>query len=431
MTHTPPDEIAARGVTQVPGGQGVFPSLTVAENLRLAGWLATPTARRAVTEATEQRPGVVPQSCETVCTSRRATCPAASSRCSRWAWRSSAKPPAADDRRAVARPGADRRRAAARRSCRRSSDRGTTIILVEQSVNVALTRGRDRRTSWRRARSASTAPPPSCSSGPTCSGRCSSRVRSIGATSLAAGAERRRHGRGRPRPADGHRRQRPTGARGATASRSGFGGSRRSNDVSLQRAGGRRSSASSAPTAPARRPCSTSSPASSPTTAAPSSSTDRGATTWRAGRRSPRPARTGPLVPGRTTVPRPHRGGDHRGRARERTSRCATRWPRRCTSRTSIVSEAGVYAPGSTSSSRSVGLSAFRDKFVRELSTGSRRIVDLACVLAHEPTVLLLDEPSSGIAQREAEALGSAAASAIRDTTRRDACSSSNTTSRS
>src|SRR5213078_5224137 len=39
MTHTPPDEIAARGVTQVPGGQGVFPSLTVAENLRLAGWL--------------------------------------------------------------------------------------------------------------------------------------------------------------------------------------------------------------------------------------------------------------------------------------------------------------------------------------------------------------------------------------------------------
>jgi branched-chain amino acid transport system ATP-binding protein len=53
-----------------------------------------------------------------------------------------------------------------------------------------------------------------------------------------------------------------------------------------------------------------------------------------------------------------------------------------------------------------MGLDAFRDKFVRELSTGSRRIVDLACVLAHGPSVLLLDEPSSGIAQREAEALG-------------------------
>ncbi|MCU1427683.1 MAG: ABC-type branched-chain amino acid transport system, ATPase component, partial [Actinomycetia bacterium] len=53
-----------------------------------------------------------------------------------------------------------------------------------------------------------------------------------------------------------------------------------------------------------------------------------------------------------------------------------------------------------------MGLGAFRDKFVRELSTGSRRIVDLACVVAHQPKVLLLDEPSSGIAQREAEALG-------------------------
>ena len=53
-----------------------------------------------------------------------------------------------------------------------------------------------------------------------------------------------------------------------------------------------------------------------------------------------------------------------------------------------------------------MGLGAFRDKFTHELSTGSRRIVDLACVLAHQPTVLLLDEPSSGIAQREAEALG-------------------------
>lgn len=53
-----------------------------------------------------------------------------------------------------------------------------------------------------------------------------------------------------------------------------------------------------------------------------------------------------------------------------------------------------------------MGLQAFRDKFTNELSTGSRRIVDLACILAHQPTVLLLDEPSSGIAQREAEALG-------------------------
>jgi ABC-type branched-subunit amino acid transport system ATPase component len=53
-----------------------------------------------------------------------------------------------------------------------------------------------------------------------------------------------------------------------------------------------------------------------------------------------------------------------------------------------------------------MGLEAYRDKFVSELSTGSRRIVDLAMAIAHDPLVLLLDEPSSGIAQRETEALG-------------------------
>jgi ABC-type branched-subunit amino acid transport system ATPase component/MFS family permease len=52
------------------------------------------------------------------------------------------------------------------------------------------------------------------------------------------------------------------------------------------------------------------------------------------------------------------------------------------------------------------GLGSSRDKFVRELSTGQRRIVDMACVMAAEPRVLLLDEPSSGIAQKEAEELG-------------------------
>jgi branched-chain amino acid transport system ATP-binding protein len=53
-----------------------------------------------------------------------------------------------------------------------------------------------------------------------------------------------------------------------------------------------------------------------------------------------------------------------------------------------------------------LGLGAFRDKFVSELSTGSRRVVDLACVMATDPDLLLLDEPSSGIAQAEAEELG-------------------------
>jgi ABC-type branched-subunit amino acid transport system ATPase component len=53
-----------------------------------------------------------------------------------------------------------------------------------------------------------------------------------------------------------------------------------------------------------------------------------------------------------------------------------------------------------------MNLQSYRDKFVSELSTGVRRIVDLTMAIAHNPSVLLLDEPSSGVAQRETEALG-------------------------
>jgi ABC-type branched-subunit amino acid transport system ATPase component len=53
-----------------------------------------------------------------------------------------------------------------------------------------------------------------------------------------------------------------------------------------------------------------------------------------------------------------------------------------------------------------MGLYQYRNAPIRELSTGTRRITELCCLIALEPTVLLLDEPSSGIAQRETEALG-------------------------
>ncbi|HEY6473036.1 MAG TPA: ATP-binding cassette domain-containing protein [Acidimicrobiales bacterium] len=53
-----------------------------------------------------------------------------------------------------------------------------------------------------------------------------------------------------------------------------------------------------------------------------------------------------------------------------------------------------------------MGLGTYREKLVGELSTGTRRIVELACVLGQEPGVLLLDEPSGGVAQRETEAMG-------------------------
>ena len=53
-----------------------------------------------------------------------------------------------------------------------------------------------------------------------------------------------------------------------------------------------------------------------------------------------------------------------------------------------------------------LGLTQFRHRPISELSTGTRRIVDLASIIAAQPRLLLLDEPTSGIAQREAEAFG-------------------------
>jgi ABC-type branched-subunit amino acid transport system ATPase component/ABC-type branched-subunit amino acid transport system permease subunit len=73
--------------------------------------------------------------------------------------------------------------------------------------------------------------------------------------------------------------------------------------------------------------------------------------------------------------------------------------------------------PGAAASERAVfrrtgellavlGLEPWRDRFPGDLSTGLRRLLELGCLLAQQPRVLLLDEPSAGLAQAEAEALG-------------------------
>ncbi|MCX7590956.1 MAG: ABC transporter ATP-binding protein [Kiritimatiellae bacterium] len=53
-----------------------------------------------------------------------------------------------------------------------------------------------------------------------------------------------------------------------------------------------------------------------------------------------------------------------------------------------------------------VGLSALADIPVGALPFGSRRMVELARALASEPTLLLLDEPGSGLNTREKDDLG-------------------------
>jgi ABC-type branched-subunit amino acid transport system ATPase component len=50
------------------------------------------------------------------------------------------------------------------------------------------------------------------------------------------------------------------------------------------------------------------------------------------------------------------------------------------------------------------GIDRFRRHQIAQLSTGTRRVVDLASIVLARPRLLLLDEPTAGIAQREAEA---------------------------
>ena len=87
ITYAPPHEIAPRGVVLVPGGRATFPSLTVAENLRAAGWIDRRDKKQR-RERVERVLDTFPVLRELPTTNRPRTCRAASSRCSASAWRS-------------------------------------------------------------------------------------------------------------------------------------------------------------------------------------------------------------------------------------------------------------------------------------------------------------------------------------------------------
>ena len=53
-----------------------------------------------------------------------------------------------------------------------------------------------------------------------------------------------------------------------------------------------------------------------------------------------------------------------------------------------------------------LGLGRYADRVIAELSTGTRRIVELAALVAVAPRVICLDEPTAGVAQKETEAFG-------------------------
>jgi cobalt/nickel transport system ATP-binding protein len=52
-----------------------------------------------------------------------------------------------------------------------------------------------------------------------------------------------------------------------------------------------------------------------------------------------------------------------------------------------------------------LGLSAFRDRITHHLSGGEKRLVSLAAVMAMEPDVLLLDEPTTALDEGTTERL--------------------------
>ena len=121
------------------------------------------------------------------------------------------------------------------------------------------------------------------------------------------------------------------------------------------------------------------------------------------------PARRARAGLGRTfqaaaALPRAHGAGDGGGRARGAGAdglpvHRAVPAPRRSRGNGSAASEADELIGF-------LGLGRYANSRISDLSTGTRRIVELAGLLALDARVLCLDEPTAGVAQRETEAFG-------------------------
>jgi branched-chain amino acid transport system ATP-binding protein len=389
MTHTPPAEIASRGVLQVPGGVGTFPSLSVAENLQTAGWLN----RRNKTEVDE---GIARAYTLFPILAERRNEPAANLSGGQqqmlalsMAFISRPRLLMIDELSLGLAPVVVEQLLPVLRDLR---DRGTTIILVEQSVNVALTVAE---TAYFMEKG---------------------EIRFSGATEellnrpdilrsvFLEGASKTVNGTGNGAKAPvqvKEKRERAEGVALETVDLTrAFGGIRAVDEVSLQIAPGEVVGIigpNGAGKTTLFDVISGFTPADSGRVALAGQDISDLAPNKRALRGLGRSFQDAKLFPALTVE-----------------EAIAVSLERFVESRDPV--SAALHLPMTFDSEVKVrqrvdelidlmGLGAFRSKFLRELSTGSRRIVDLACVVAHRPTVILFDEPSSGIAQKETEAL--------------------------
>jgi ABC-type branched-subunit amino acid transport system ATPase component/MFS family permease len=394
MTHTPPDEIAARGVTQVPGGQGVFPSLTVSENLRLAGWLQR-RDQDEVKAAIDRVIGYFPV------LGKRLQEPAGNLSGGQqqmltlgMAFIGRPKLLMIDELSLGLAPTLIAQLLEIVKGIR---DLGTTIILVEQSVNLALTLA-DEAYFMEKGEIRFHGPTAELLERPDV-------LRSVfleGAGSAASTRPRPNGERGMP-PISGDGQQKPRLEAIEVSKR--FGGVTALHEVSFTAARGEILGFIGPNGAGKTTLFDVICGFLPDDGGAIHLNTDRGmydlarkSAQTRAQLGLGRSFQDGRLFPALTVDETIAVALETHVKVRDPLAAAlhlpmVRRSERRVHKRVDELIEM-------------LGLNAFRDKFIHELSTGSRRIVDLACVLAHEPTVLLLDEPSSGIAQREAEALG-------------------------
>ena len=379
ITHAPPNEIAALGISQMPGGQGVFGSLTVEENLRLAGWV-------------RRRHGDVDAAIEEVLTifpvlrgrlaASAADLSGGQQQMLALGMAFIAKPRVLliDELSLGLAPVVVGQLLPL---VRRLADDGVAVILVEQSVNVALTLA-ERAYFMERGTIRFSGPTADLLKRPDL-------LRSVFLTDIAVAS-----GSG-PVTADA-----PSGHRALEVAGLGrsFGGNRAVNDVSFSVATGEIVGMIG------------------PNGAGKTTLFDL--ISGHVASDSGRIVLDGREIGGDSATVRARRGlGRSFQDARlfpdmtvaETLAVALERW----TTQRSVVAAAlrfpTVFDDEERTAARVdelielMNIGAYRNSFIRELSTGTRRIVDLACLVAHRPTVVLLDEPSSGIAQREVEAL--------------------------